>query len=201
MRLKLERLRIHVPNPHPGLAGLGARPCARVDGERKAALLETSEGPNMTARVTYAATTRTGLERKVAREIGISAGRRASLTIEARLVLDGGTNRWPGLVLVTIDDTDESRAFVRSYPGVTGLASPHPLSPADLDALTRSIEQLPVAPLASVSVGDVLEVAAGPFAGSATTVTIADGDRVQGNVIVFGRDTAVWFDRTDLRTR
>lgn len=150
--------------------------------------------------VRFALTTRVGHERKVARELAVASERVLGHRVDAEIVTDQGKPRWPGMILVEVPATEEFGLFIRRFPGLIGQPA-GPLGDAEFMALTRELPGVEQQVPTDVSPGDVLEVVGGPFATLATTVEVVEGDRIRGAVVVFGRDTSVWFERDQLRSR
>jgi transcription antitermination factor NusG len=150
--------------------------------------------------ITFALTTRVGHERKVARELTVASERVLGYRVDVEIVFDEGKPRWPGMILVAMTDTEESDQFIRRFPGVIGQPA-GPLGAKDIDALTRELPLVAQSSPADIREGNILYVTEGPFAGLPTTVELVDDVRVRGAVVVFGRDTSVWFDRSQLRSR
>lgn len=154
----------------------------------------------MKSKITLALTTRVGHERKVARELSAAGMRHTGAELEITVVTDGSKVRWPGLVLVTTGAGDDTRTFLRGFPGVTGFVSETPLRVDEVEALTRPPSE-PANLNAELVVGRTYTVARGPFQGLDATVTTIEAERLSADVIVFGRLTPVWFVPDDLEAR
>ena len=125
-------------------------------------------------------------------------------------VKDGKTKRvlrkvFPSYVLVEMILEDLSWYVVRHTPGVTGFVGsgnhPIPLSPKEAEDILNKLgkEAKPKVEV-DFQVGDMIQVKSGPFAGQAGPVTEIDADKakVKFSVTVFGRETLVEADYTEL---
>lgn len=125
-------------------------------------------------------------------------------------VKDGKTKRvlrkvFPSYVLVEMILEDLSWYVVRHTPGVTGFVGsgnhPIPLSPKEAkDILSKLGKETKPKVEVDFHVGDMIQVKSGPFAGQAGPVTEIDTDKakVKFSVTVFGRETLVEADYTEL---
>lgn len=125
-------------------------------------------------------------------------------------VKDGKTKRlrrkvFPSYVLVEMILEDQSWYVVRHTPGVTGFVGsgnhPIPLTHKEVEDIMGKIgkEAKPKVEV-DFKVGDMVQVKSGPFAGQAGPVTAIDADKgkVKFSVTVFGRETVVEADYTEL---
>lgn len=125
-------------------------------------------------------------------------------------VKEGKTKRirrkiFPSYVLVDMMLEDQSWYVVRHTPGVTGFVGsgnhPIPLTPREVDEIMSKLSK-EAKPKVEVdySVGDMVQVKTGPFAGQAGPVTEIDRDKgkIKFTATVFGRETDVEADYTEL---
>ncbi|MCE5202007.1 MAG: transcription termination/antitermination protein NusG [Synergistaceae bacterium] len=125
-------------------------------------------------------------------------------------VKDGKTKRirrkvFPSYVLVEMILEDQSWYVVRHTPGVTGFVGsgnhPIPLTPREVEDIMNKIgkESKPKIEV-DFRVGDMIQVKSGPFAGQAGPVAEIDTDKgkIKFSVTVFGRETVVEADYTEL---
>ncbi len=125
-------------------------------------------------------------------------------------VKDGKTKRirrkiFPSYVLVEMVLEDQSWYVVRHTPGVTGFVGsgnhPIPLSPREVEEIMNKLgkEAKPKVEV-DFQVGDTIQVKSGPFAGQAGPVVEIDADKgkIKFSVTVFGRETIVEADYSEL---
>jgi transcriptional antiterminator NusG len=136
---------------------------------------------------------------------------RVLVPIEEKVyVKDGKTKRirrkiFPSYVLVEMVLEDQSWYVVRHTPGVTGFVGsgnhPIPLSPKEVEEIMNKLGK-EAKPKIEVDfrVGDTIQVKSGPFAGQAGPVVGIDADKgkIKFSVTVFGRETTVEADYSDL---
>ena len=112
-------------------------------------------------------------------------------------------NNFPGYVLVEMIMTDESWYVVRNTPGVTGFVGSHgagskpaPLLPEEVTSILKSIGMSVRTTQLDVSVGDVMKIIEGAFAGKTGEVTAIDhkNEKLTINVEFFGRETPTELD-------
>lgn len=132
--------------------------------------------------------------------------------IEERVtVKDGKSKRtkrkvFPSYVLVDMILDDQSWYVVRHTPGVTGFvgagSSPIPLTEREVSEIMNKIGKEQIKPKVEIDLkpGDVIRVKAGPFEGQVGPVVevLEEKGKVKFSVAVFGRDTLVESDHTDL---
>jgi len=132
--------------------------------------------------------------------------------IEERVtVKDGKSKRtkrkvFPSYVLVDMVLDDQSWYVVRHTPGVTGFVGagsyPIPLTEREVSEIMSKIGKEQIKPKIEIDLkpGDVVRVKAGPFEGQVGPVAevLEDKGKVKFSVVVFGRDTLVEADYTDL---
>lgn len=132
--------------------------------------------------------------------------------IEERVtVKDGKSKRtkrkvFPSYVLVDMILDDQSWYVVRHTPGVTGFvgagSSPIPLTEREVSEIMNKIGKEQIKPKVEIDLkpGDVIRVKAGPFEGQVGPVVevLEEKGKVKFSVTVFGRDTLVESDHTDL---
>lgn len=132
--------------------------------------------------------------------------------VEERVtVKDGKTKRtrrkvFPSYVLVEMVLDDQSWYVVRHTPGVTGFvgagSSPIPLSEREVSEIMSKIGKDQVKPKVEIDLkpGDVIRVRTGPFEGQVGPVVevLEEKGKVKFSVNVFGRDTLVEADHTEL---
>ena len=100
---------------------------------------------------------------------------------------------------------DQSWYVVRHTPGVTGFVGsgnhPIPLTPKEVEEIMNKLgkEAKPKVEV-DFQVGDTIQVKSGPFAGQAGPVVGIDADKgkIKFSVTVFGRETIVEADYTEL---
>lgn len=108
---------------------------------------------------------------------------------------------FPGYVVVKMVMTDESWYIVRNTRGVTGFVGPGskpvPLSNEEVERM--GVEKMRVAQI-NFSIGDLVEIKAGPMEGFSGKITSIDNDTRKVNVAVsmFGRETPVEIDYTQV---
>ncbi len=132
--------------------------------------------------------------------------------IEERVtVKDGKSKRtkrkvFPSYVLVDMILDDQSWYVVRHTPGVTGFvgagSSPIPLTEREVSEIMNKIGKEQIKPKVEIDLkpGDVIRVRSGPFEGQVGPVVevLEEKGKVKFSVTVFGRDTLVESDHTDL---
>lgn len=132
--------------------------------------------------------------------------------IEERVtVKDGKSKRtkrkvFPSYVLVDMILDDQSWYVVRHTPGVTGFvgagSSPIPLTEREVSEIMNKIGKEQIKPKVEIDLkpGDVVRVRSGPFEGQVGPVVevLEEKGKVKFSVTVFGRDTLVESDHTDL---
>lgn len=132
--------------------------------------------------------------------------------VEERVtVKDGKTKRtrrkvFPSYVLVEMILDDQSWYVVRHTPGVTGFvgagSSPIPLSEREVSEIMSKIGKDQVKPRVEIDLkpGDVIRVKTGPFEGQVGPVVevLEDKGKVKFSATVFGRETLVEADHTEL---
>ncbi len=109
-------------------------------------------------------------------------------------------NLFPGYVLVDMIVTDDSWFLVRNTPNVTGFVGsgniPVPVLPEEFGIIKRRISQDTPTNEIAYSVGDLVEIKAGPFAnyvGNISDVSPQKG-KVTVMVSIFDRETPVELD-------
>ncbi|MCL4398068.1 transcription termination/antitermination protein NusG [Patescibacteria group bacterium] len=107
---------------------------------------------------------------------------------------------FPGYILVRMILDDDSWLIVRTTPGVTSFVGignrPTPLSPKEVDAITKFSQLAAPKFKTSISVGEAVKIVDGPFAdflGSVESVDEARG-KIKVLVSIFGRETPVELD-------
>lgn len=113
---------------------------------------------------------------------------------------------FPSYVLVDMILEDQSWYVVRHTPGVTGFVGsgnhPIPLTPREVEDIMNKLGK-DAKPRVEIDlhVGDRIQVRSGPFAGQAGPVLEVDADKgkVKFSVSVFGRETIVEADHTELQ--
>ncbi|MDR1472760.1 MAG: transcription termination/antitermination protein NusG [Synergistaceae bacterium] len=113
---------------------------------------------------------------------------------------------FPSYVLVEMILEDQSWYVVRHTPGVTGFVGTgnHPiaLSPKEVTEILAKISKEQSKPKVEIvfKPGDTIRVKTGPFANQVGPVVevIADKGKVKFSVTVFGRETLVEADHTEL---
>lgn len=105
---------------------------------------------------------------------------------------------WPGYLLVKMDLTDDSWAFVKDVPGVIdflGGDKPTPLTEKEVGDMMKELEdrQKGVVQKHKVDVGDKVKITDGVFVNFIGTVTEVNHEkgRLSVTVSIFGRDTRV----------
>ncbi|MBA3602567.1 MAG: transcription termination/antitermination protein NusG [Parachlamydiaceae bacterium] len=105
---------------------------------------------------------------------------------------------WPGYLLVHMELTDESWAYVKQTAGVLeflGGAVPTPLTQKEVDEILRDLEEKKekVTQKHKFAVGDAVKIVEGVFVNFIGTVTevFHDKGRLSVLVSIFGRDTRV----------
>lgn len=107
---------------------------------------------------------------------------------------------YPGYVLVEMIVDDESWYVVRNTPRVTGFVGsgtqPVPLTPAELNALLKRMEDDVPKHKVDLVVDDIVSIVDGPFKELEGKVSEIDEDRGKVKVLVamFGRETPVELD-------
>ena len=133
--------------------------------------------------------------------------------IEERLqVKDGKTKRirrklYPSYVLVEMVLNDQSWFVVRHTPGVTGFVGagnhPMPLSDREIQDVMDKIGLCHAKPKLEIDLkpGDVVTVKSGAFEGQSGPVVevLAEKGKVKFSVTVFGRETVVEADYSELQ--
>ena len=136
---------------------------------------------------------------------------RVLVPIEEKVYIkEGKTKRvrrkiFPSYVLVEMILEDQSWYVVRHTPGVTGFVGsgnhPIPLTPKEVEEIMNKLGK-DAKPKIEVDfqVGDKVQVKSGPFVGQAGPVVEIDVDKgkVKFSITVFGRDTLIEADYTDL---
>ena len=113
---------------------------------------------------------------------------------------------FPGYVLVEMIVNDRSWYVVRNTPGVTGFVGagshPIPLTPKEVAEIMAKIGKDQMKPRLEIDFkeGDTVRVKTGAFAGNAGPVVSVSPDKgkVKFSVMVFGRETLVEADHTEL---
>lgn len=126
-------------------------------------------------------------------------------------VKEGKTKRtkrkvFPSYVLVEMALDDQSWYVVRHTPGVTGFVGagnhPIPLTEREVSEIMGKVGKEQVKPKVEIDVkpGDTVRVKTGPFEGQVGPVVevLADKGKVKFSVSVFGRETVVESDYTEL---
>ena len=131
---------------------------------------------------------------------------------EEEIVLKEGKRKserkkvFPGYILIQMSLDDESWYAVRNTPGVTGFVStedeqekrpkPIPLEEAEVEAILSQIESGPPKVTVGFQRGQMVRIAAGPFADFIGSVSEIDASKGKIRVLVsfFGRDTPVELD-------
>ncbi|MBN1333079.1 MAG: transcription termination/antitermination factor NusG [Synergistales bacterium] len=126
-------------------------------------------------------------------------------------VKDGKTKKvtrklFPSYVLVEMSLGDQSWYVVRHTPGVTGFVGagnhPIPLTEKEVREVMNKIGQEHVKPKFEINVkpGDIVKVRSGPFEGQVGPVAEinAEKGKIKFSVTVFGRETLVETDYTEL---
>ena len=113
---------------------------------------------------------------------------------------------YPSYVLVEMKMNDQSWYVVRHTPGVTGFVGagnhPIPLSEREIKEIMGKVGKDHVKPKIEINLkpGDVIKVKTGPFEGQVGPVVDVNPDKgkVKFVVTVFGRETSVEIDYTEL---
>lgn len=114
---------------------------------------------------------------------------------------------FPGYVLVEMIMTDDAWFVVRNTPGVTGFigshgqgAKPIPMMPEEVAPLLELAQQVTSIEL-DYEVDELVQIMEGPFAEQVGRVKEIDMDaeKVTVEVTLFGRETAVELDFTDVQ--
>ena len=116
---------------------------------------------------------------------------------------------FPGYVLVEMIVTDESWYVARNTPNVTGFVGsgniPVPVTPEEFGVVERHVGASSGEATFNIEmkVGDPVMILEGPFAGSEGQVGEVDVSRgkVRVNVSLFGRETPVELDFTQVKLR
>lgn len=150
----------------------------------------------------YALTTRPGRERQTARALQTVLGRATpeSVVVDVPVEMDANQRtrvRWSGMILIEVPNEGDWVASIRAVPGVIGFVGGIPVALRDdeVEKLRSAEKGIDVSAL---SPGDPVVVLSGPFSGMSMTITVVDGDRIQGLVNIFGRDTPVTVERAQL---
>ena len=105
---------------------------------------------------------------------------------------------WPGYLLIKMDLTDESWAYVKDTPGVIdflGGEKPAPLSEKEMADILHEVEDRKkgIVQKHKVEVGDKVKITDGVFVNFVGTVTEVNHEKGRLSVMVsiFGRDTRV----------
>jgi transcriptional antiterminator NusG len=105
---------------------------------------------------------------------------------------------WPGYILVKMEFTDDSWAYVKDTPGVIdflGGETPTPLSDKEVNDMMKELEdrQKGIVQKHKVDVGDHVKITDGVFVNFVGIVTEVHHDkgRLSVTVSIFGRDTRV----------
>lgn len=137
---------------------------------------------------------------------------RVLVPIEEKLVVkDGGEKKietskiFPGYVFVEMILDDQSWYVVRHTPGVTGFVGsgnhPIPLTPREVEGVMSKTEkdEKPKIEI-KLNIGDRVRMKSGPFAGQSGPVEDIEPEKgkVKFKVTVFGRETTVEADHTEL---
>ena len=131
---------------------------------------------------------------------------------EEEIVLKDGKRRperrkvFPGYILIQMNMDDESWYVVRNTPGVTGFVSsederdkrpkPVPLDDREVEAIMSQIETGAPKVTVGFQKGEMVRIAAGPFADFVGAVGSIDASKGKIRVLVsfFGRETPVDLD-------
>jgi transcriptional antiterminator NusG len=105
---------------------------------------------------------------------------------------------WPGYILIKMEFTEESWAYVKDSPGVIdflGGEHPTPLSDREIEDLLKELEDRKkgVVQKHKVEIGDRVKITDGVFVNFVGTVTEVNHEkgRLSAMVSIFGRDTRV----------
>jgi transcriptional antiterminator NusG len=136
---------------------------------------------------------------------------RVLVPIEEKILIKDGKPRqqrskiFAGYVFVEMILDDQSWYVVRHTPGVTGFVGsgnhPIPLTPKEAeDVLGKISKEAKPKIEVNFEIGDIVQVKSGPFAGQSGPVDEIDRDKgkVKFKVTVFGRETVIEADYTDL---
>jgi transcriptional antiterminator NusG len=115
-------------------------------------------------------------------------------------------NLFPGYLFVEVEMTDELWYVIRNTPGVTGFigssgkgAKPIPVRDADmLNVLALAGEKSEAMPEVKYNVGDIVKILTGPFVNNEGKITSINGDKVNVEIIFFGRSTDVEIEVTNI---
>jgi len=132
--------------------------------------------------------------------------------VEERIYVKGGKAKhqrrkvFPGYVLVEMILDDQSWYVVRHTPGVMGFVGTGtnavPLSEREVKEILGRLDKEQIKPRVEIDLkpGDVVRVKSGPFEGQAGPVVevLHDKGKVKFSVSVFGRETAVEADYSEL---
>ena len=111
---------------------------------------------------------------------------------------------FPGYVMVKMNVTNKSWYIIRNTQGVTGFVGPDrkpvPLTPAEVRKFGVK-EKRPIMDI-NVAVGDNVNIIAGPFKDFVGEVTEVDAEKqtIKAFVDIFGRDTSIDLEFTDIET-
>src|SRR5690554_1613256 len=114
---------------------------------------------------------------------------------------------FPGYVFVHMIITDESWHVIRNTPQVTGFlgssggrTKPVPVETDEMNQILLNIGAIEL-PKFKYNVGDIVEIARGPFEGQTGSVVSFDDQHqiVVVNIEVFGRGTPTEFDFIDIK--
>jgi len=109
-------------------------------------------------------------------------------------------NLFPGYLFVEMIMTDQAWYVVRNTPGVTGFigssgggAKPFPVPQEEIDDILRKIDQAGPVLNVEFTVGDMVTILAGPFAGREGRVESMNDETQVANVLIdfVGRETPV----------
>lgn len=111
---------------------------------------------------------------------------------------------FPGYILVQMNLTDDTYKLVKSTSGVTGFVQsgnkPVPLEEYEVNRIMRNLEASQEAPKVAFSKDDNIRVVEGPFADYQGRIEEVNADREKLKVMItiFGRDTPVELDFTQV---
>ena len=111
---------------------------------------------------------------------------------------------FPGYVMVKMNITNKSWYIIRNTQGVTGFVGPDrkpvPLTPAEVRKF--GVKEEKVVLDIDVAVGDDVNIIAGPFKDFVGKVTEIDKEKqtIKAFVDIFGRDTSIDLDYSDIET-
>ena len=179
-----------------------------------------SEKQETTDRLWYVVQTYAGYENKVKANLDQRIATmgmedrifRVLVPVEERLYTKDGKSKrvrrkvFPSYVLVEMVLEDQSWYVVRHTPGVTGFVGagshPIPLTPKEVAEIMAKIGKDQMKPRLEIDFkeGDTVRVKTGAFAGNAGPVVSVSPDKgtVKFSVMVFGRETLVEADHTEL---